>query len=82
MNTIGETKKYIKPKLYVEHGDTAGDRNMGMTFPGFGRNKVRERLPRLNSDKSFVVSEQKDIPKRNKQMFKGGAYANPAFLIL
>ncbi len=32
MNTIGETKNIYKPKLYVEHGDTAGDRNIGRTI--------------------------------------------------
>ncbi len=34
MNTIGNIKIYKKPKLYVEHGDTAGDRNIGSAFPG------------------------------------------------
>ena len=55
--------------------------NLGIAVPGLGREKgPGTAIPRLNSDKSFVVSEQKDIPKRNKQMFKGGADANPAFL--
>jgi hypothetical protein len=53
------------PKLYVEHGDTAGDRNNGIAVPGLERNKSPgAAVPRLNSEKSFVVSEQKDIPKK------------------
>ena len=55
--------------------------NKELQFPGFGRYKSPgAAVPRLNSDKSFVVSEQKDIPEKNK-MFRGGAHENPALFI-
>ena len=44
-----------------------------MTFPElWALIKLGNGFPRLNSDKSFVVSKQKDIPKRNKRCSKAG----------
>lgn len=70
------------PELYVEHGDTAGDRNIGIASSRRGIfNASGTAVSRLNSDKSFVVSKETDIRNKNK-MFKGGAARKLPCLIL
>ena len=71
------------PKLYVEHGDTAGDRNIGIAAPGPEREiGLGRAIPRLNSDKSFVVSKETDIPKRNKRCSKAGHIKTLPYLFI
>ncbi len=57
-NTIGEIK--IKPRLYVGHGDTASGRNKGSLSRTLSVMSPGSEIPRLNSDKSFVVSDGKE----------------------
>lgn len=45
------------PGLYVGHGDTASGRNKESP----SQIGVWEAVPRLNSDRSFVVSDEKDV---------------------
>ena len=69
------------PEWYVEHGDTAGDRNTGIICSGaLTWQDSGAAVPRLNSDKSFVVSKETDIQQKNK-MFKGGAAKLPCLIL-